>query len=48
MPRSDMIARLVSIETGISVLDILQRHITDEQARQIVGALPSLASLSGA
>ena len=48
MPRSDMIARLVSIETQIPLLDILQRRITDEQARRIVGALPSLSPLPAA
>ena len=48
MPRSDMIARLVSIQTRVPLLDILQRRISDEQARQIVGALPSLSALPGA
>lgn len=47
MPRPDMIARLVSIKTGVPLFDILQRRITDEQARRIVGALPSLSVLPG-
>ncbi|MBI4529207.1 MAG: DnaB-like helicase C-terminal domain-containing protein [Deltaproteobacteria bacterium] len=47
MPRTDMIARLVSIETGIPLLDILQRRYTDEQAREIVGTLPILSPLPG-
>ena len=47
MPRSDMIARLVSIETGIPLSHILQLRINDEQARQIIGALPSLELLPG-
>jgi replicative DNA helicase len=47
MPRSDMIARLVSIETGIPLLDILQRRLDDKQARDIVGALPLLSPLPG-
>jgi replicative DNA helicase len=45
MPRADMIARLVSIATRIPLLDILQRRITDEQVKQIVGALPTLSPL---
>jgi replicative DNA helicase len=47
MPTGDMIARLVSIETGVRLLDILQRRINDEQARAIIGALPELANLHG-
>jgi replicative DNA helicase len=47
MPRTDMIARLVSIETGIPLLEILQRRLDDEQARKIVGALPILSQLPG-
>lgn len=45
MPRVDMIARLVSIETGIRLLDIMQRRTSDAQAREIVGALPSIVPL---
>ncbi|MDP2601316.1 MAG: DnaB-like helicase C-terminal domain-containing protein [Deltaproteobacteria bacterium] len=47
MPRGDMIGRLVSIETGISLLDILQRRYNTEQAREIVGVLPILSPLPG-
>ena len=47
MPRSDMIARLVSIETGIPLLDILQRRYSMEQAREIIGCLPILSPLPG-
>jgi replicative DNA helicase len=45
MPRADMIARLVAIKTGISLLDILERRITDDQAREIIGVLPSISTL---
>jgi len=45
MPRNDMIARLVSIETGIPLLDILQRRITDAEIASIVGAVPILSPL---
>ena len=45
MPRADMIARLVAIKTGISLLDILERRITDEQAGEIIGVLPSISTL---
>jgi replicative DNA helicase len=45
MPRADMIARLVSIKTGISLLDILERRVTDEQAEEIIGVLPSISTL---
>jgi replicative DNA helicase len=47
MPRADMIARLVSIKTGIPLLDILQCRISDEQAKQIIGVLPSVSELPG-
>jgi replicative DNA helicase len=47
MPRADMIARLVSIRTGIPLLDLLERRIDDKQVREIVGALPSIAELPG-
>ncbi|MCH8054655.1 MAG: DnaB-like helicase C-terminal domain-containing protein [Deltaproteobacteria bacterium] len=47
MPRSDMIARLVSIKTGISLFDILQHRITEDQAREMVGVLPTIATLRG-
>jgi replicative DNA helicase len=47
MPLTDMIARLVSVKTGIRLLDILQRRIDDKRAREIVGALPSLSPLPG-
>jgi replicative DNA helicase len=47
MPLGDMIARLVSIVTGIPVLNILQRRYTIEQAREIVGMLPTLSPLPG-
>lgn len=47
MPTLDMIARLVSIKTGIRLLDILQARIGDDEARCIVGALPSLSQLRG-
>jgi len=45
MPVTDMIARLVSIKTGIRLLDIVQRRISNAQAREIVGALPELERL---
>lgn len=44
MPIHDMIGRLVSIKTGIALFDVLQRRTTDAQAREIIGALPTLAS----
>jgi replicative DNA helicase len=47
MPRSDMIARLVSIQTGLPLFDILQRRLDDDQVREIVGALPNLSELPG-
>jgi len=47
MPVTDMIARLVSIKTGISLFDILQRRIDDKQVRRIVGTLPELVKLEG-
>lgn len=47
MSISDIIARLVSIKTGIPLFDILQRRISEEQARGIVGALPALSDLRG-
>jgi replicative DNA helicase len=45
MPRPDMIARLVSIKTGIRLLDILERRIGEQEAREIIGALPDLERL---
>lgn len=47
MPQADMIARLVSIKTGIRLLDILQARISEDEGRRIVGALPSLSELTG-
>jgi replicative DNA helicase len=47
MPRADMIARLVSIRTGIPLLDLLERRIDDNQVRDILGALPAIAELPG-
>jgi replicative DNA helicase len=47
MPQADMIARLVSIKTGIRLLDILQARISEDEGRRIVGALPSLSELKG-
>ena len=44
MPIYDMIARLVSIKTGIPLFDVLQRRTTDAQVQEIVGTLPTLAS----
>ena len=40
MPRSDMIARLVSIQTGIPLLDILQHRCTVPQLSEITAVLP--------
>jgi len=45
MPRADMIARLVSIKTGITLLDILERRISDDEACEIIGVLPELSTL---
>jgi replicative DNA helicase len=45
MSRADMIARLVSIKTGIPLLDILERRVADDQAGEIIGALPSISPL---
>jgi replicative DNA helicase len=47
MPQADMIARLVSIKTGIRLLDILQARISEDEGRRILGALPSLSQLRG-
>lgn len=47
MPQADMIARLVSIKTGVRLLDILQARISEDEGRRIVGALPSLSELTG-
>ena len=47
MSRRIMMARLVSIETGIKLLEIIERRLSEEQVRQIVGALPQIRGLKG-
>jgi replicative DNA helicase len=47
MSESDMIARLVSIKTGIPLIDIMQRRIGEDEIRRIVGALPAISELPG-
>jgi len=47
MSEADMIARLVSIKTGIPLFDILERRMDDDRSRRIVGALPDIALLHG-
>jgi replicative DNA helicase len=44
MPRNDMIARLVSIESGIPLLDILQRRFTDAGISKIANTAANIIS----
>jgi replicative DNA helicase len=47
MPRADMIARIVSIQTGIRLLDILERKVDEDEVSRIVKALPEIRTLPG-
>jgi replicative DNA helicase len=47
MSKAIMMARLVSIETGIKLLEIIERHLTEEQVEQIVGIVPQIRELKG-
>ena len=38
MPKADMIARMVSLQSGIRLLDILERKLDENEVRKIVGA----------
>jgi replicative DNA helicase len=42
-----IMARLVSIETGIRLLDILEKHLDEYQIEKIIGCLPRLEILKG-
>jgi replicative DNA helicase len=43
----DMIARIVSIETGIRLLDILERKVDESEVQNILKALPEIRILPG-
>ena len=47
MSKAIMMARLVSIETGIKLLDIIERRLAEDQVNQIIGALPKIRELKG-
>ena len=47
MPIAIIMARLVSIETGIRLLDVIERRLDEYEIRKIIGALPKLSSLKG-
>ena len=47
MPKADMIARMVSLQSGIRLLDILERKLDENEVRKIVGALPEIRELPG-
>jgi replicative DNA helicase len=47
MPRLDMVARIVSIKTGVRLLDILERKLEEDEVHQIVKALPEIKMLPG-
>jgi replicative DNA helicase len=42
-----IMARLVSIETGIRLLDIIERRLNEDEIRRIVGVLPEMSKLEG-
>jgi replicative DNA helicase len=47
MPEADMIARMVSIKSGISLFNIIQRRVSDEEVKRMVGVLPAIQQLPG-
>ena len=42
-----IMARLVSIETGIGLLDVIERRLDEYEIQKIIGALPKLSALKG-
>lgn len=42
-----IMARLVAIETGISLLDIIERRLSEGEVQRILGALPKISGLEG-
>jgi replicative DNA helicase len=47
MPRADMIARIVSIQTGIALLDILELKTNESEMMRMVKVLPEIQMLPG-
>jgi len=47
MPIEIIMARLVSIESGIPLLDIIERRLDEHEIRKIIGTLPKLSNLKG-
>jgi replicative DNA helicase len=47
MPIAIIMARLVSIETGIRLLDVIERRLDEHQIQKITGILPKLSRLKG-
>jgi len=47
MPMRDMIARIVSIKTGIRLLDILERKLDEDEVYRVVKSLPEIKMLPG-
>jgi replicative DNA helicase len=45
LPRVDMISRMIAIETGVSLFDIVQRRLGEEEIKRIVRSLPEISEL---
>lgn len=48
LPKVDMMSRIISIKTGVPLLDIVERRIGEDGVRRIVGELPAISALPAA